>query len=282
MLASQNIIKVSATIRSSISKIQPIIVDLNNISKLSSIYRNYVNEITRRKNFDDRSKKLSQSFQNQVQAELQTEMVRRTAFHELHGISQHLKPLVHLLSKPPQSPSISTPLEDIILPDLGAGPTLEDDFCFVEEGTTEDRLKRLEKEKGELAETVSAITKELTIAKKTIEDQTKQISSLNNITSRSLKEENEADVKTLREVNSKLVQEIQMLRKRNQLLVSEIDQSSQKIKDLEQQITVMESSSPDIKKLLDMGFPIEQVRKALAANNSVDAAVQWLLESSQL
>jgi len=59
-------------------------------------------------------------------------------------------------------------------------------------------------------------------------------------------------------------------------------ESELKIKDLEQKITFIESS-PDIKKLLDMGFPIEQVRKALAANNnSVDAAAIWLLESSQV
>jgi len=44
----------------------------------------------------------------------------------------------------------------------------------------------------------------------------------------------------------------------------------------------LENSSPDIKRLLDMGFAIELVRKALAANSSVENAVQWLLESSQL
>jgi len=65
-------------------------------------------------------------------------------------------------------------------------------------------------------------------------------------------------------------------------LVSEIDTHSIKIKDYEQRITVLENSSPDIKRLLDMGFAIELVRKALAANSSVENAVQWLLESSQL
>jgi hypothetical protein len=256
---------------------------MNNVSKLSTVYKNYVNEIGYRKSFDDRSKKLSQSFQNQIQKELLTEMVRRNAFQELHGVSSFLRPLAHLLSKPPQSPTISIPNEDIILPELGAISTLEDDFCFVEEGTTEEKLKRIEKEKGELAETLNALTKELALAKKTIEDQTKQLSSLNNVISsksqnQTPKDENELDVKTLREVNSKIVQEMQTLRKRNQLLVSEVDQSSQKIKDLELLL-----SSPDVRKMLDMGFDIERIRKALAANNnSVDTAIQWLLESSHV
>jgi hypothetical protein len=248
------------------------------ISKLSSAYKNYVTEIIRRKSFDERSKKLSLSIQSQAHSELQSELVKRRAFQELNGTTLHLKPLALLLNKPPQSPTVTIPQDDIIFPDLGAIPTFEDDFCFVEEGTPSDRLKRLEKEKGELSETLSAITKELTFAKQTIEDQSKQLSSLNN---NSLKvqsnntSDNETDIKTLREVNSKLMQEIQTLRKKNQLLVSEIDQNSLKIKDYEQRITVLENSSPDIKKLLDMGFPIELVRKALAANSSVEKAIQW-------
>jgi len=163
---SQNIFKLSATIRSSISKIHPIIVEMNNISKLSSVYKNYVNEIIYRKSFDDRSKKLNLSFQNQIQKELQTENVRRNAFQELHGVSIYLKPLAHLLSKLPLSPTITTPPEDIVLPDLGVVSTLEDEFCFVEEGTTEEKLKRIEKEKGELAVALAAVTKELALSKK--------------------------------------------------------------------------------------------------------------------
>jgi len=290
MLNSQNINKLFVSIRSGITQIQPIINEMRSISKLSSAYKDYVTEIIRRRSFDERSKKLTQSFQTQTNSGLQSELVKRRAFHELNGNTLHLKPLALLLNKPPQSPSVSVPNEDIILPDLGAIPTLEDDFCFVEEGTPEERLKRLEKEKGELSETLSAITKELTSAKQTIDDQTKQLSSLNNIISSNSKvqsvvkrdDTNETDIKTLREVNSKLMQEIQALRKKNQLLVSDIDQKALKIKDDEQRITVLENSSPDIKRLLDMGFPIEQVRKALAAKNSVENAVQWLLESSQL
>lgn len=289
MLNSQNINKLFVAIRGAINQIQPIINEMRAISKLSSAYKDYVTEIIRRKSFDERNKKLTLSFQSQTQSELQSELVKRRAFQELNGTTIHLKPLSLLLNKPSQSPTVTIPNEDIILPDLGAIPTLEDDFCFVEEGTPEERLKRLEKEKGELSETLSAITKELTTAKQTIEDQTKQLSSLNNIiSSNSLKvqptppPDNEPDVKILREVNSKLMQEIQTLRKKNQLLVSEIDTHSLKIKDYEQRITVLENSSPDIKRLLDMGFQIELVRKALAANSSVENAVQWLLESSQL
>jgi len=286
MLTSQNINKLFASVRGGINQIQPIINEMKAISKLSSSYKNYVNEIIRRKSFDERSKKLSLSIQSQAHSELQSEMVKRRAFQELNGTTIHLKPLSLLLNKPPQTPSVAIPNDDIILPDLGALPTFEDDFCFVEEGTPEERLKRLEKEKGELSETLSAITKELTSAKQTIEDQSKQLSSLNNnslkVQSMVPRDDLEIDVKTLREVNSKLMLEIQSLRKKNQLLVSEIDQNSLKIKDYEQRITVLENSSPDIKKLLDMGFPIEQVRKALAANSSVEKAVQWLLESSQL
>jgi uncharacterized protein YeeX (DUF496 family) len=286
MINSQNINKLFVSIRGGINQIQPIINEMKAISKLSSSYKDYVSEIIRRKNFDERSKKLSLYFQSQTQSELQSEMVKRRAFHELNGTTLHLKPLALLLNKPPQSPSVNIPNEDIIFPDLGAIPTFEDDFCFVEEGTPEERLRRLEKEKGELSETLSAITKELTFAKQTIEDQSKQLTSLNNnslkVQSMAPREDNEIDIKTLREVNSKLVQEIQTLRKKNQLLVSEIDTHSIKIKDYEQRITVLENSSPDIKRLLDMGFAIELVRKALAANSSVENAVQWLLESSQL
>jgi len=286
MINSQNINKLFVSIRGGINQIQPIINEMKAISKLSSSYKDYVSEIIRRKNFDERSKKLSLYFQTQTQSELQSEMVKRRAFHELNGTTLHLKPLALLLNKPPQSPSVNIPNEDIIFPDLGAIPTFEDDFCFVEEGTPEERLRRLEKEKGELSETLSAITKELTSAKQTIEDQSKQLTSLNNnslkVQSMAPRDDNETDIKTLREVNSKLVQEIQTLRKKNQLLVSEIDTHSIKIKDYEQRITVLENSSPDIKRLLDMGFAIELVRKALAANSSVENAVQWLLESSQL
>jgi hypothetical protein len=286
MISSQNINKLFVSIRGGINQIQPIINEMKAISKLSSSYKDYVSEIIRRKNFDERSKKLSLYFQTQTQSELQSEMVKRRAFHELNGTTLHLKPLALLLNKPPQSPSVNIPNEDIIFPDLGAIPTFEDDFCFVEEGTPEERLRRLEKEKGELSETLSAITKELTSAKQTIEDQSKQLTSLNNnslkVQSMAPRDDNETDIKTLREVNSKLVQEIQTLRKKNQLLVSEIDTHSIKIKDYEQRITVLENSSPDIKRLLDMGFAIELVRKALAANSSVENAVQWLLESSQL
>jgi len=285
MLNSQNINKLFASIRGGINQIQPIITEMKTISKLSSIYKHYVTEIIRRKSFDERSKKLSLSFQTQSQSELQSELVKRRAFQELSGTILHLKPLALLINKPPQSPTVTISNEDITLPNLGAMPTLEDDFCFVEEGTPEERLKRLEKEKGELSETLSAITKELTSAKQIIEDQSKHISSLNNnslkLQSMPQRDDNDTDIKTLREVNSKLAQEIQTLRKKNQLLLSEIDQHSQKIKDYEQRITVLENSSPDIKKLLDMGFPIELVRKALAANTSVENAVQWLLESSQ-
>jgi hypothetical protein len=220
MLNSQNINKLFASVRGGINQIQPIINEMRAISKLSSAYKNYVTEIIRRKSFDERSKKLSLSIQSQAHSELQSELVKRRAFQELNGTTLHLKPLALLLNKPPQSPTVTIPQDDIIFPDLGAIPTFEDDFCFVEEGTPSDRLKRLEKEKGELSETLSAITKELTFAKQTIEDQSKQLSSLNN---NSLKvqsnntSDNETDIKTLREVNSKLMQEIQTLRKKKSI-----------------------------------------------------------------
>jgi len=141
-----------------------------------------------------------------------------------------------------------------------------------------------------MAETLAAITKELSQSKQIMEELNKQISSLTSLSSTkpvkeqssTQREETENEQKALKENISKQTQEIQLLRKRNQILITEVDQSSQKIKDLEQQITVMENSSPDIRKLRDMGFPIELVRKALAANSSIDGAVQWLLESSQV
>jgi len=151
-----------------------------------------------------------------------------------------------------------------------------------------------------MAETLAILTKELSQSKLLIEDLNKQISSLTSFSAKPAKEQTstqpedtENELKVLKETVSKQTQENQLLRKRNQILITEVDQTqlkfkdleqqtTQKIKDLEQQITVMENSSPDIRKLRDMGFPIELVRKALAANNSIDGAVQWLLESSQV
>jgi len=289
IINARNTISMMSTIRGGLNKIQPIINEIVNISKLPTIYKDFFVEIIRRKGFDDRNKKVAGSYQTRTQKELQDELVRRNAFSELKGNTLHLKPLLNLLNKPPQSPQITLPADES-LPDLGEIPTVEDDFCFVEEGTPEERLKRVEREKGEMAETLAAITKELSQSKQIMEELNKQISSLTSLSSTkpvkeqssTQREETENEQKALKENISKQTQEIQLLRKRNQILITEVDQSSQKIKDLEQQITVMENSSPDIRKLRDMGFPIELVRKALAANSSIDGAVQWLLESSQV
>jgi predicted RNase H-like nuclease (RuvC/YqgF family) len=287
----QNIVKSIASIRTEISKLQPLVMEMRIISKLCTSYKDYISEIKRRKGFDEKSKRMLQSFQKQVQSMLQTEVTKRKAFHELNGSTNYLKPLALLLSKPPLSLSVTSTGEELPFPDLGELPVaLEDEFCFVEEGTPEERLKKLERENGELVETLHNVLHELTSAKSTIEDQSKQLSSLNSIvSSKSLKEatpkkreDNDLEVKSLKENNAKLSQDLQTLQKRNQLLLSEIDQSSQKIKELEQRISDVESLNPDIKKLQDMGFSLDLARKAIKETKTIDEALQWILESSRV
>jgi uncharacterized UBP type Zn finger protein len=54
------------------------------------------------------------------------------------------------------------------------------------------------------------------------------------------------------------------------------------MKELEQRLTLMENSSPQIKSLLDMGFSIDLVRRAFTKTTTVEGALQWLLESSKV
>jgi hypothetical protein len=284
---SPNILKDMTAVRESITKLQPIIIEIMIISKLPIIYNDYVNEIVRRKKFNDRITNFVQSFQTQIQSELNQESIKRRAFNELNGNIIYLKPLSLLMNKPSPNININFSSEDINLPDLGDIITVEDEFCFIEQGTTEEKLKRVEREKGELSEILATVTKELSVAKQTIDQQTKQISSLSKQFSYSKehpakRDDNETDYNSIKEDNANLNQELQTLKKRNQLLVSEIDDYSQKMKELEQRLTLMENSSPQIKSLLDMGFSIDLVRRAFTKTTTVEGALQWLLESSKV
>jgi hypothetical protein len=125
----------------------------------------------RRKKFNDRITNFVQSFQTQIQSELNQESIKRRAFNELNGNIIYLKPLSLLINKPSPNININFSSEDINLPDLGDITTVEDEFCFIEQGTTEEKLKRVEREKGELSEILSTVTKELSVAKQTIDHQ---------------------------------------------------------------------------------------------------------------
>jgi len=287
---SPKILKEMNSIREAITKIQPLIIEIRTITKLPILYKDYVTEIIRRKKFNDRITNFVQTFQTHIQSELKQELIKRSAFYELNGNTSYLKPLSIMLNKTPPNLTTNLSSDDISLPNLGDINTLDDDFCFIEEGTTEEKLKRVEKEKGELSEILASVTKELTTAKQTIEHQSKQITSLSKQFSftkevPSVKPEpqqQQSDLNNLKEGNTKLTQEIQSLKKRNQILVSEIDESSQKIKQLEQRLSQMEINKPEIKSLLDMGFSMDLVRKAFATTTTVEGALQWLLESSKV
>jgi len=315
LLNYQHMIKMISFVRTDLSKLQPLIIEIRVISKLSSTYKEYLAEIKRRNTNTDKSEKLIQRCAKKFESMFQTENTERKAFQELHE-SSYLKPLAVLLNKPPRTFRLNVLGEESALPDVGPLPSaIEDDFYFLEEGNTEERLKKCEKENGELVVKINSLVQDLSEKKAKVEEQEKQITSLNSLrhsnVSKSLKEESsklkESENEALKEQNIKMSQENQTLQKRIQLLLAQLDneqqnsaqklqeyqqkiedyqqqmsEQQQKVLSFEQKITDLESNNPDIKYLLDMGFSLELARKAINSTNSLDAALQWILEASRV